>query len=174
MAKAYSLGPCTLEFKPRTGSGVETIIITETFEDDDTKLTSTVSPFEIKIDQALGPVLSKVANVEASLACSIPFDPEVASKLCAEWEKGATGFALGNIGAVSEVFELTIKPKGSTEPADWLVAPHVTVKADTSVDFKKEGLSKFAITVMFASDERAAEKTFGKVLTTGDYTKVSA
>lgn len=171
MAEKHAIGPCTFEFKP-LGLG-ETIIINHTDEDADTTLTSEVTMFEIFADQALGPVYSRLSGLTVGVNASIYFNPELASELTAEWEKGATGYGLGNIGATQPIFELTIKPKGTTEPADWLVLPYCRVKADTDIGLKKEGKALMALTVTGSSDERAEEKTFGLVLTTGDFTKVT-
>ncbi|MGL5718332.1 MAG: hypothetical protein ACRCX2_35335 [Paraclostridium sp.] len=171
MAETHALGPCIFEFKP-IGTG-ETITITHTDEEADTTVSSEVSIFEILADQALGPVYSKLSNVAVTVNASIYLDMEKVSGLTAEWTKGATGYGLGNIGAVQPVFQLTVKPIGATEPKDWLVLPYCRVKSDMNIGLKKEGKALFALTVTGASDERATEKTYGLVVTTGDFTKVS-
>ncbi|MGL6024102.1 MAG: hypothetical protein ACRC0F_05745 [Cetobacterium sp.] len=167
MAEIHALGPCEFEFKP-IGSG-EVITITHTDEEADTTIASEVTIFEILADQALGPVYSRLSNVSIVVNASIYLDFEKVVGLTAEWDKGTTGFALGNIGAVQPVFELTIKPKGTSTPKEWLVLPYCRVKSDMNIGLKKEGKALFALTVTGASDERATEKTFGKVITTGDY-----
>ncbi|MGL4998330.1 MAG: hypothetical protein ACRC5T_05120 [Cetobacterium sp.] len=171
--KKHALGACTFEFKPLTGTELETIILTHTEQEADTTLATETTLFEIFADQALGPVYSRLSNLTATLTTSIFFEPEIVSDLTAEWKKGTTGFGLGNIGAEQPAFELTIKPKGSTEPADWLVMPYCRVKSDTNIGLKKEGKALINLTVTGSSDERAEEKTFGLVITTGDFTKVS-
>ncbi len=168
-----AIGPCTFSFK-LIGGSAETVDILMTEEEADTTLSSEVSIFEILADQAIGPVHSQISGITVTMNASIFFNPETASMLTAEWEKGATGFALGNVGGVPPVFELTIKPKGSTEPSQWYVMPYCRVKCDTNITMKKEGKALMALTVTGSSDERAEEKTYGKVLTTGDFTKVSA
>ncbi|MGL6023322.1 MAG: hypothetical protein ACRC0F_01785 [Cetobacterium sp.] len=174
MAEIHALGPCTFEFKMLDTVGAEPLVITHTDEEADTNITSEVTIFEIMADQALGPVYSKLANVTAVLNASIFLDYEKLAELTAEWTKGATGFALGNVGAVQPIFELIVKPLGKTEAKDWLVMPYCRVKSDTSIGLKKEGKALAALTVTGSSDERKTEKTFGMVITTGDFNKLSA
>ncbi|MGL5051133.1 MAG: hypothetical protein ACRC6E_10985 [Fusobacteriaceae bacterium] len=167
----YALGACTFEFKPLGGTALETVTITHTEQEAETTLSTETTLFEIFADQALGPVYSRLSNLTATLTTSIFFEPEIVSQLTAEWRKGSSGFGLGNIGEEQPVFELTIKPKGTTTPEDWMVMPFCRVKSDLNIGLKREGKALINLTVNASSDERTDNETFGLLLTTGNFTR---
>lgn len=169
----YSLGVCSLEFVPFgvTESESNKVVIEKTMEESDTKLTTTTTMFEVKIDQAIGNVHESIANIEGIFTCSIPYDLELASKLSADWTAGSAGFGLGNIGADATRFKMTIKPKGSSTASEWIVCPNVTVTNVVEVNFKKTGLSKINLTIKLSSDESTDSLVKGFIFYTGNFVK---
>ncbi|MGL5949936.1 MAG: hypothetical protein ACRCZH_00780, partial [Cetobacterium sp.] len=142
----------------------ETITIEETFEEDDTQLTSNVDIFEIKVDQKAGPVSATVSDITTELVMSIPYNPEIAAFLDSTWTAGTSGYSLGGIGKTLKRFKATIIPVGLEETAaNAIVLNDVGVSVSTEISYKKQGLSKMMITVKAASDKD------GRVLQTGDF-----
>ncbi|MGL5950507.1 MAG: hypothetical protein ACRCZH_03720 [Cetobacterium sp.] len=168
MLNTYALGNVKVKFEDLQVPGEE-ILIEETFEEDDTQLTSNVDIFEIKVDQKAGPVSATVSDIVTELVFSMPYNPEIASKLDSTWTAGVKGYALGGIGKTLKRFKATIIPVGLTETdANAIILKDVGVSVSTELSFKKQGLAKMMVTVKAASDKD------GVVLQTGDYTLVAA